>query len=90
LKKWKRKRYKEEDRAVPTSPNTPPSSPNAFFVPPKCQRCVSPRENRKRRANMPHQQKRAPGERVSPPGASDKIVGKTTRYRPRCPGPARR
>ena len=26
-KKWKRKRYKEEEGVVPTSPNTPPSSP---------------------------------------------------------------
>ena len=25
-KKWKRKRYKEEDGVVPTSPSTPPSS----------------------------------------------------------------
>jgi len=27
LKKWKRKRYKEEDGIVPTSHSTPPSSP---------------------------------------------------------------
>ena len=26
-KKWKRKRYKEDDEAVPTNPSTPPSSP---------------------------------------------------------------
>ena len=53
-KKWKRKRYKEEDGVVPTSPNTPPSSPNVFFVPPKCQRNLSPRENKRKRANLPY------------------------------------
>ena len=74
--KWKRKRYKEEDGVVPTSPSTPPSSPNVFFVPPKCQRSVSPRENRRKRANLPHQQTLAPGGRVSPPGGIEQTGAK--------------
>jgi len=36
--KWKRKRYKEEDGVVPTSPSTPPSSPNRVAPAPKCPR----------------------------------------------------
>ena len=47
--KWKRKRYKEEDGAVPTSPSTPPSSPNRVARAPKCPRSVSLRENRRKR-----------------------------------------
>ena len=80
--KWKRKRYKEEDGVVPTSPNTPPSSPNHVARAPKCPRSVSPRENRRKRANLPHQRKWAPGGRVSPPGASHQTVGKFLIYRP--------
>jgi len=81
-KRWKRNRYKEEDGVVPTSPSTPPSSPNVFFVPPKCQRWVSPRENRRKRANLPHQRKLAPGGSFSPPGASEKTVANLCIYRP--------
>jgi len=55
---------------------------NVFFVPPKCQRCVSPRENRRKRANLPHQGKLVPGGRVSPPGANEQIVSKASNYRP--------
>jgi len=81
-KRWKRKRYKEEDGAVPTSPSTPSSSPNVFFVPQKCQRSISPRENRRKRANLPHQRTLAHGGRVSLPGASHQTGGKSSRYRP--------
>jgi len=42
----------------------------------------SPRENRRKRANLPHQQTLAPGGRVSPPGASHQTGGKSSRYRP--------
>jgi len=80
--KWKRKRYKEEDGVVPTSPSTPPSSPNRVARAPKCPRSVSPRENIRKRANLPHQRKLAPGGRVSPPGASHQTRGKSSRYRP--------
>jgi len=54
---------------------------NAFFVPPKSQRCVSPRENRRKRANLPHQRKLAPGGSLSPPGAIKQTVGKASSYR---------
>jgi len=80
--KWKRKRYKEEDGVVPTSPSTPPNSPNRVARAPKCPRCVSPHENRRKRANLPHQRTLAPRGRVSPPGASQQIVGKSSRYCP--------
>jgi len=80
--KWKRKRYKEEDGVVPTSLSTPPSSPNRVARAPKCPRSVCPRKNRRKRANLPHQRKRAPGERVSPPGASHQTGGKFPIYRP--------
>ena len=76
------KRYKEEDGAVPTSSSSPPSSPKMFFVPPKCQISTSPHENRRKRANLPHQRKWAPGERVSPPGASHQTGGNFLIYRP--------
>jgi len=80
--KWKRKRYKEEDGAVPTSPSTPPSSPNRVARAPKCPRSVSPRKNRRKKANLPHHRKRALDERVSPPGASHQTGGKFPIYRP--------
>jgi len=38
--KWKRKRYKEEDGVVPTSPSTPPSSPNRVARAPKYPRSI--------------------------------------------------
>jgi len=74
--------YKEEERVVPTSPSSPPSAPNRVARAPKCPRSVSLRENRRKRANLPHQQKLAPGRRVSPLGASEQIMAKTTSYRP--------
>jgi len=80
--KWKRKRYKEEDGAVPTSPSTPPSSPNRVARAPKCPRSFSPRENRRKGANLPHQQSMAPDGRVSPPGGIGQTEGKTGCYRP--------
>ena len=80
-KRWKRKRYKEEDGVVPTSPSTPPSSPNVFFVPPKCQRWVSLRENRRKGANLPHQRTMAPGGRVSPPCGIGQTGAKIGSYR---------
>ena len=76
------RKHKEEDGVVPTSPNRPPSAPRRVVWAPKCPRCFSPRENRRKRANLPHQRKLAPGGRVSPPGASEKTVSKTTSYRP--------
>jgi len=79
--KWKRKRYKEEDEVVPTSPSTPPSSQNRVARAPKCPRSVSPHENRRKRANLPHHRTLAPGGRVSPRGANPKIVGNSSRYR---------
>jgi len=82
MEKWKRKRYKEEDGAVPTSPSTPPSSLNRVARAPKCPRWVSLRENRRKRGHLTHQRKRAPGGRVSPPGASHQTGGKYSRYRP--------
>jgi len=45
-------------------------------VPPKCQRSVSSRENRRKRANLPHQQTLAPGGRVSPPGGIEQTGAK--------------
>jgi len=46
-------------------------------VPPKCQRFVSLRENRRKRANLPHQRTLAPSGRVSPPSGIEQIGGKT-------------
>jgi len=89
-KKWKRKRYKEEDGAIPTSPSTPPSSPNRVARAPNCPRCVSLRENRRKRANLPHQRTLAPGGMVSPPGAGQKTVANLHATARRCRGPARR
>jgi len=63
--------YKEEERIFPTSPISPPSAPNRVARAPKSPRSVSLRENRRKRANLPHQQKLAPGGRVSPPGPSE-------------------
>jgi len=51
-------------------------------MPPKCQRSISPRENRRKRANLPHQRTLAPSGRVSPPGTSHQTGGKSSRYRP--------
>jgi len=84
LQKWKRKRkrYKEEDGVVPTSPSTPPSSPNRIARAPKCPRFVSPRENRRKRANLTHQRKLPPGGSLSPPGVSHQTVLKLCVYRP--------
>jgi len=84
--KWKRKRYKEEDGVVPTSPSTPPSSPNRVARAPKCPRSVSPRENRRKRANLTHQRKLPPGGSLSPPGASHQTVLKLCVY---CPAVSR-
>jgi len=53
-----------------------------FFVPPKCQRSDSLRENRRKRGHLTHQRKSAPGGRVSPPSASHQTGGKSCRYRP--------
>jgi len=78
--KWKRKRYKEEDGVVPTRPNTSPSSPNRVARAPKCPRSIFSRENRRKRANLPHQRTLAPGGRVSPLGASHQTRGKSSRY----------
>jgi len=49
------KSYKEEERVVPTSPIRPPSAPKRVARAPKCPRSFSPRENRRKRANLPHQ-----------------------------------
>jgi len=76
------RRHKEEDGVVPTSPSRPPSAPRRVVRALKSPRCVSPRENRRKRANLPHQRKLAPGGRVSPPGASHQTGGKSSRYRP--------
>jgi len=43
---------------------------------------ISPRENRRKRANLPHQRTLAPGGRVSPPGGIEQTGGKTGSYRP--------
>jgi len=51
-------------------------------VPPKCQRFVSLRENRRKRANLPHQRTLAPSGRVSPLGGIEQTGGKTNSYRP--------
>jgi len=76
------KSYKEEERVVLTSPSRPPSAPKRVARTPKCPRCVSPLENRRKRANLPHQRKLAAGRMVSPLGASEQTVGKITSYRP--------
>jgi len=80
--KWKRKRYKEEDGVVPTSPSTPPSSPNRVARAPKCPRSFSPHENRRKGANLPHQRTLAPGGKVSPQSGIEQTGGKTGSYRP--------
>jgi len=49
---------------------------------PKYQRSFSPRENRRKGANLPHQRTMAPGGRVSPPGGIGQTGGKTGSYRP--------
>jgi len=41
-----------------------------------------PSRKQKKKANLPHQRKRVPGGRVSPPGASHQTVGKFLIYRP--------
>ena len=76
------KSYKEEERVVPTSPIRPPSAPKRVARAPKCPRSFSPRENRRKRANLPHQRILAPSGRVSPPGGSEQTGGKTISYRP--------
>jgi len=44
------RRYKEEERVVPTSPSRPLSVPRSVARAPKCPRWFSPRENRRKRA----------------------------------------
>ena len=51
-KKWKRKRYKEEEGVVPTSPSTPPSSPKRVCLRIPLPKIVSPRESRRNRFNF--------------------------------------
>jgi len=48
------RRHKEEDEVVPTSPSKPPSVPRRVVRAPKCPRCVSPRENRRKREPTCH------------------------------------
>ena len=48
----------------------------------KCQRSFSPRENRRKGANLSHQRTLAPGGRVSLPGGIEQTGGKTGSYRP--------
>jgi len=83
---WRAQTYEmemeEEERVVPTSLSSPPSAPNRVARAPKCPRFVFPRENRRKRANLSHQRKLAPSGSLSPPGASEKIVGTTSSYRP--------
>jgi len=76
------RRYKEEDGVVPTSPSRPPSAPRCVARAPKCPRSVSPRENRRKRVNLPHERKLAPGGSLSPPRNSEQTVGKASSYRP--------
>jgi len=84
------RRYKEEERVVPTSPSRPPSTPRRVARAPKCPRYVSPRENRRKKVNLPHQRKLAPVEKVSPPGAREQTMAKRPATALRCLGPARR
>jgi len=51
-KKWKRKRYKEDDEVVPTSPSTSSSSPKWVFLRLPLPKMVSPRESRRNRLNF--------------------------------------
>jgi len=74
------RRHKEEDGVVPTSPSRPPSAPRRVVRAPKYPRSVSPRENRRKRANLPHQRTLAPGGKVSPPGGIEQTRGKTNSY----------
>ena len=50
------RRYKEEERVVPTSSSRPPSAQRRVARALKCPRSFSPRENRRKRANLPYQQ----------------------------------
>jgi len=76
------RRHKEEDGVVSTSPSRPPSAPRRVVQASKCPRCISPRKNRRKIANLQHQRTLAPGGRVSPPSASHQTGGKLSRYRP--------
>jgi len=76
------RRHKEEDGVVPTSPSRPSSAPRRVVRAPKCPRSFSPRENRRKGANLPHQRTLAPSGRVSPPGGIEQTGGKTSSYRP--------
>jgi len=51
------KRYNEEEGIVPTSPNSPPNTPNHVVRAPKCPRWGSLAKTQRNRANMPNQQK---------------------------------
>jgi len=73
--------YKEEERVVPTSLSSPLSAPNRVARAPKCPTSFSPRENKRKRVNLPHQRKLAPGGSLSLPCASEKTMGTTSSYR---------
>jgi len=47
------RRYKEEERIVPTSPSSTPSIPNCVVQALKCSRLVSLAKTRRSRANFP-------------------------------------
>jgi len=84
------RRHKEEDGAVPTSPSRSPSAPRRVVRTPKCPRSFFPRENRRKRANLPHQRTLAPGGRVSPLGGIEQTGAKLAATARRCPVTARR
>ena len=56
-KKWKRKRYKEEDEVVPTNPSTPPCSQNEFSCASHCQKSFSLENPKEIGLILPHQHK---------------------------------
>ena len=76
------RRYKEEERVVPTSPSRPPSSPKSVFRVLHGPRCVPLAQNRRKRANLPHQRGWRLAEVSEPPGDSSKTESFLFVHRP--------
>jgi len=76
------KRYKREEKVVPTSPTRLPSAPKRIARAPNCPRWVSPLKNRRKKANLTHLLKLTPDGSLSPPDVSYQIVHKLCIYRP--------